>query len=120
MQTNAMVIEDDKDLSYIFSHALKSARFATEAIMDGERALSRLGETVPSLVVLDLNLPIVSGVEILQHIRNDPRLSKTRVIIATANSHIADTLSGADFVLIKPISYQQLSKLAARLANQVQ
>ena len=112
----ALIIEDDKDLADIFTIALQSADFETETIEDGQKALERLAEVVPAVVVLDLNLPYVSGDEILRHIRADERLSETRVMLATANAPLADMLrQESDLVLLKPISPSQLRALAARL-----
>lgn len=111
----ALVIEDDAAHADLFCEALQEAGFEVEIIRDGKAALSRLALTTPTVVVLDINLPYISGVDILHHIRSDGRLVKTRVIIASANPQIAAALQDeADLVLIKPISYFQLCDLAAR------
>lgn len=112
----ALIIEDDADLANIFAEALQAAEFATEIIAAGDVALERLRVTVPVVVVLDLHLPKVSGMEILPQIRADERLAKTRVIVATADPVMGDSLTDiADIVLIKPISFGQLRDMAARL-----
>ena len=112
----ALIIEDDKNLADIFALSLQTADFETEIVEDGEAALTRLSEVVPAVVVLDLNLPHVSGDKILRQIRSDARLAKTRVMLATANAPLADTLrQESDLVLLKPISPGQLRDLAARL-----
>jgi two-component system response regulator AdeR len=109
------VVEDDPQLSRIFTITL-SEQFEVEAITDGAQALTRLSETVPHLVVLDINLPGASGAQILHTIRADPRHNSTRVILATADSIQADELEDrADIVLLKPISTMQLRDLASRL-----
>jgi CheY-like chemotaxis protein len=111
----AFIVEDDPQLSQIFLLTL-SESFEVEAITDGAQALARLSEVVPSLVVLDINLPGVSGAKILHFIRADSRFEKTRVILATADSRQADELQDkADIVLLKPISITQLRELANRL-----
>jgi DNA-binding response OmpR family regulator len=112
----ALIIEDDPDLSTIFAAALQAAEFETELIRDGRTALDRLAVVAPALVMLDLHLPQISGVDILMQIRAEERLEHTRVILSTANPLIADPLrSIADLVLIKPISFSQLRDLASRL-----
>ncbi|MBE7551529.1 MAG: response regulator transcription factor [Anaerolineales bacterium] len=112
----ALIIEDDPDLAFIFAEALKAAGFEIEIIQDGKLALSRLANTNPTVVVLDLQLPHASGEQILRQIRTDSRLMKTRVIIASANSLMAESLRAeADLTLIKPISFSQLRDLAIRL-----
>jgi len=71
---------------------------------------------VPDLVLLDINLPVVSGETILQAIRADTRLSATRVILTTGEAHRAKALQPrADLVLVKPVSANQLADLATRL-----
>ncbi len=111
----ALVIEDDPQLSQIFALTL-SDLFETEIIIDGSQALVRLFEIVPQLIILDINLPGVSGAKILSSIRNDARFLSTRVILATADSRQADELRDqADIVLLKPISTIQLRNFAERL-----
>jgi DNA-binding response OmpR family regulator len=112
----ALIVEDDEFLSEIFSKALQSAEFDTEIVRDGQVALTRLDETRPDVVVLDLHLPHVSGKDILRYIRSAPHLLKTRVMVATADPLTADYLrDDANLVLIKPISFRQMRDLALRL-----
>ncbi len=112
----AFVIEDDKNLSLAYSEAVEDAGFQSEIFRDGTSGLDNLKKTIPALVILDLNLPGVHGLEILKYIRGEARLAKSRVIITTADDRTAETLHGiADIVLVKPIGYGQLRDLAARL-----
>lgn len=112
------IIEDDNDLSVIFSEALQAAGFKTEIIQSGDQALARLAVTTPDVVVLDLHLPRIAGMDILHQIRADARLVKTRVIVATAHPRMAESLRDeADLVLLKPISFSQLRDLAAILGS---
>lgn len=114
----ALIIEDDPTLGEIFSITLESD-FQTETITDGQAAAARLADVIPALVILDLNLPSLPGSEILARIRSDERLSKTRVILATADDHKANLIyDQADMVLLKPISPIQLKELALRLSLQ--
>lgn len=112
----ALIIEDEADLSEIFSQALRAAGFATQVARDGRQALERLATLVPDVVVLDLHLPHVDGDDLLHQIRGDERLADTRVIIASADPLMAEVLDGlADLVLIKPVSFVQLRDLSQRL-----
>jgi DNA-binding response OmpR family regulator len=111
-----LIIEDDEDLATIFAEALQSAQLKTEIIVDGAAAAARLKEVVPVVVVLDLHLPQVSGEALLHQIRSTPALANTRVILATADPLLAESLTlEADLVLIKPVSFSQLRDFAARL-----
>jgi CheY-like chemotaxis protein len=119
MKPLALVIEDVSDQANLFSTALRLAGYKVELIRDGLIAQKRLNETVPDLVLLDLHIPRVTGDVLLQQIKNDPRLAETKVIIATGDAFLAETLEkDADLVLLKPIEVNQLRDLAMRLVTQ--
>lgn len=112
----AFIIEDNAMLSTLFEEALREAGYETETALDGQVAESRLKEFTPHLILLDLHLPYVSGAQILNQIRTEPRLDKTRIIIASADGAWSAHLDyEPDFLLNKPISYVQLRDLASRL-----
>lgn len=112
----ALIVEDDPSLAMIFARALEDAKFETEIFREGAKALNRLSEASPAVVVLDLHLPQISGQDVLKQIRASEHLSNTKVILATADPILAETLrQEADLVLIKPISFIQLRDLASRL-----
>jgi two-component system, OmpR family, alkaline phosphatase synthesis response regulator PhoP len=112
----ALVIEDDPDLSEIFSITLRSSGFETEVFQDGQAALNRLAGTPPAVILLDLHLPRVTGATILQNIRANERFAKTSVIVATADARQAAELQvQADLVLLKPVGVDQLRELAKRM-----
>jgi DNA-binding response OmpR family regulator len=116
LNTLAMVVEDDEKLAFIFTEALKQAGFSVHTVRDGMEAMRVIDSVLPILVVLDLHLPNVSGVTILEHIRKNPGMSESWVVISTADPAMAETLRDqADFILIKPISFIQLRDLARRL-----
>ncbi len=111
----AYIVEDYRDTVIIFQGALELAGYEVEAAYDGAVAQKRLTEIVPDLIVLDLHIPNVSGDIILQHIRADERLKKTRVFLATADANMAAQLrDDAELVLLKPIGFSQLKELAER------
>jgi two-component system cell cycle response regulator DivK len=112
----ALIIEDDLDLSTIFSEALTAAGFKTEILRDGKAAQARLNEVEPFIVILDMHLPYVSGLDLLAQIRRDERLEKVLVVICTADARMGEAvIDDADFVLIKPITFTQLRDLTRRL-----
>ncbi len=112
----ALVIEDDPDLAMIYALAVERAGFEVQKALDGNLARQLLHDCLPKLVVLDLHLVGVSGIELLHEIRRTPELQETTVVIATADPLLANLYQdAADFVLIKPISYSQLNQLAVRL-----
>jgi CheY-like chemotaxis protein len=114
----ALIIEDESDLAEIYSKALQREGFETETIANGRKAIERLSKVSPNVIILDLHLPQISGVTILQHIRSDERLKKTPVIVTTADERQAEELEQeADLVLLKPVSLNQLCELASRMAT---
>ncbi len=111
----ALIIEDDFEIGNILSLALEND-FEIEIIQDGNQALARLAEVIPALIMLDLHLPTVSGLDIFAQIRSDTRLKTVKVIVCTADAIQAEALRNqADLVLEKPISPSQVRNLASRL-----
>jgi chemosensory pili system protein ChpA (sensor histidine kinase/response regulator) len=114
----SLIVEDDVELADIFNIILTNAGLKTEVVRDGQLALERLAELVPDIVLLDVNLPHVSGLEILTHIKADPRLTHTKVVIVTANPHaVSQVEDEADLVLIKPVSFKQTLDLFGRMVQ---
>ena len=112
----AFIVEDDEKLATIFSRALREAGFLVRNEVDGLQAIDSLADIAPAVVVLDLHLPGATGDKVLTRIRSDERLKKTTVILATADSVMADSLrEQSDYVLLKPISFSQLRDLTTRL-----
>lgn len=112
----ALVIEDDPDLSEIFTKALQTAGFEAEAIRDGAVAQKRLNETTPLVIVLDLHLPNVDGATLLEQIHSSDRLDNANIIITTADNVLAEMYRDrATIVMVKPISFSQLRDISARL-----
>lgn len=111
------VVEDDPKLNKIITFTLQ-ANFEIETCTDGGAAMERLKQITPDIVILDLNLPGISGREILEYIRMDARLARTRVILTTADERQAETLTNdADIVLLKPVSPTQLREMALRMST---
>jgi diguanylate cyclase len=113
----ALIIEDDRDIAALFRHALDLAGFQTEIVFHGYTAIKRLSNSQPDIALLDLNLPGVSGNQILEMIRKEGRLNHTKVIVITGHAHIASSLSvEPDLVLFKPVSIEQLTTLVGRIS----
>lgn len=120
----ALIVEDNVELGTIYAAALEAADFEIEHVVDGRQALQRLDELTPTLIVLDMNLPYVSGHYIYKKVRADQRFARTPIIIATANALIADALGGEidamDKLMIKPVSPSQLRITAINIVQQAQ
>lgn len=117
----AVVVEDDLFLSEIYADTLRGIGIAVENDYDGESAMRRLKTARPDLILLDLNLPKISGIEIFHELRKQPETAEIWVLIVTANPTQAAELGEAEInsqnllVLTKPLSVEQLEQLARRL-----
>lgn len=112
----ALIVEDDRDIVALFRHVLDVAGYHTEIVLDGKDAMERLEAFTPNIVLLDLQLPRLSGVDILKNMRDSERLKSVPVVVITAYAPIADTLPvEPDLLLLKPVDINQLSNLVQRL-----
>ena len=104
-----LVIEDEKDIARFIELELAAEGYATEVAFDGVTGLSKFREVNPDLVILDLMLPVLDGLEVARRVR---KTSNTPIIILTAKDGIQDKVEGldcgADDYLIKPFSIEEL------------
>ena len=114
----ALIVEDDPELSLLFSDILADRQWQTEIEHDGGRVLDHIQKLQPDIVLLDLHLPHVMGLEILRKLRADEQTRHLRVMAITANPNLArEAQALADLVLLKPVSYDQLLMMVERLVN---
>ncbi len=105
-------VEDDTAIRDIEVYALESTGFEAKGFADGTSFWESLKEERPELVVLDVMLPGIDGVELLKRIRADSRLSELPVIMATAKGTEYDKIKtldlGADDYIVKPFGVMEL------------
>ena len=109
-----LVVEDEQDIAALIKHALERAGDAQVDIAgSGDTALRAVADTAPDLVILDINLPVVSGAEVCRVIRARPESATTPIIMLTARTSEADRVAwldlGADDYVTKPFSLRELS-----------
>lgn len=115
-QKLALIVEDIKDLQAVFGEALQAAGVRSRAVGTVAAALEALTQVTPDVVLLDLRLPDGLGEQVLEVIREDPRLANVYVVVVTAYPDKATELDDRpDFVLVKPVGFKQLRDLTARL-----
>ncbi|MDH4400411.1 MAG: response regulator transcription factor [Burkholderiaceae bacterium] len=109
-----LVIEDDATLGRALQEFLTDQGYATDWLADGKRALAALANHSYDLLVLDLNLPLIDGLQVLISLRGEG--SEIPVLVLTARDGLADRVAGldagADDYLTKPF---ELAELAARV-----
>ena len=112
----ALLIEDDRDVATLFRHVLNLAGYESESILDGKEAMDRLASIRPDIVLLDLQLPSMSGVEILKRMRADERMKTIPVVVVTAYAYYANSLPvKPDLFLLKPVDIHDLTNLIQKL-----
>jgi len=115
-KSKALLIEDDRDIAALFRHVLDIAGFHTEIVMDGKDAITSLSTVQPDIVLLDLQLPNLSGVDILKRMRENETLKHIPVVVVTAFAYLADSLPvEPELVLTKPVDINALSSLVKRI-----
>lgn len=105
-------VEDDASIRDIEVYALQSTGFEARGFEDGKSFWEAIAEEQPELVVLDIMLPGMDGMEILRRMKDDPRLCDIPVIMATARGEEYDKIQGldlgADYYLAKPFGVMEL------------
>lgn len=112
MAATVLVVDDEKDLVELVTYHLEKEGLRCLEARDGERALQLARERLPDLVVLDLMLPGMDGLEICRKLRKDPKTSAMAIIMLTAKAEEVDRVvgleMGADDYLVKPFSPREL------------
>lgn len=106
------VVEDDNSILKLIDYSLKSKGFETVCFENGREFFTMISKKVPDLVLLDIMLPDVDGIEILKRIKQNPATSDIWVMMITAKSSEYDVISaldlGADDYIKKPFSVMEL------------
>src|SRR5579864_6009289 len=112
MPTRILVVEDDQDIAQLVARYLEKAGFASEVASSGRDALTAIAARAPDLIVLDLMLPQVGGLEVCRAVRGREATSAIPIIILTARAEESDRIVGlelgADDYLAKPFSPNEL------------
>ena len=107
-----LIIEDDRDIVELVRYNLANEGFQVNAALDGASGLSSLKKTPPDLLLLDLMLPKISGLEICREVRKDESLNRLPILMLTARGDEADRVvgleMGADDYVTKPFSFREL------------
>jgi two-component system alkaline phosphatase synthesis response regulator PhoP len=116
-RTHVLVVDDEQDIAGLIKHGLeKGGDIEVEIVGTGDGALKAVNERTPDLIVLDLNLPVLSGLEVCRILRSRPNTAPVPIIMLTARTSESDRVTGldvgADDYITKPFS---LRELAARV-----
>ncbi|NCO66966.1 MAG: DNA-binding response regulator [Nitrospirae bacterium CG_4_10_14_0_8_um_filter_41_23] len=107
-----LVVDDEADLVKLVSYNLKKEGFIVDSASDGENALTKIRKGKYDLLILDLMLPGIQGIELCRILRNDPKQSSLPIIMLTARGEEVDRIlgleMGADDYMTKPFSPREL------------
>jgi len=107
-----LVVDDESDVTDLVAYHLKSKGFQVQAINDPNGSIGAARTFVPDLVILDVMMPDLNGIQICRMLRADPKLKKVPVIFLTAKAEENDRIQGlelgADDYICKPFSTKEL------------
>ena len=115
-----LVVDDEADLVELVAHHLRKEHCEVMAAADGEAALEAARRRVPDLVILDLMLPGIDGLEVCRRLKSDPRTEHVPIVMLTAKTEETDAViglaQGADDYVRKPFGVRELvARVMARL-----
>src|SRR5438132_5477318 len=122
-RTRILVVDDEPDILELVQYNLSKAQYDVVGVESGEEALAQVRTTPPDLIVLDLMLPGVDGLEVCRALKRDARTAVIPIVILTARGEEADIVAGlelgADDYLTKPFSPRVLlARIKAVLRRQ--
>ena len=111
-QAKILLVDDEPDLVSTVQYRLKFFHFDVVTAANGKEGLEKAADDKPDLILLDTNMPIMNGHEMLEHLRNSPELKDTPVIMLTALAEPQDiakasSYSIADYIT-KPFDFNDL------------
>jgi CheY-like chemotaxis protein len=117
-RATVMVVEDDHDIRDSLSIALTDAGYDVVDASNGKVALDRLAATRPGVILLDLMMPVLNGLEFLVEFRKNPQWTQIPVIVASANRGYDAADLGTFAVLRKPLDLDSLLDWVSRALGQ--
>jgi DNA-binding response OmpR family regulator len=116
-KTRVLIVEDEQDIAGLIKHTLeRGGDTRADVVGSGDAALKAVLEQPPDLIILDLNLPVIGGLEVCRILRARPATARVPIIMLTAKTSESDRVNGldvgADDYVTKPFS---LRELAARV-----
>ena len=118
-----LVVEDENDIRELIRYNLTQEGFAVEEASDGAEALDRIGRRAPDLLLLDLMLPRISGLELCRQLRSRAETARLPIIVVTAKGAEVDRVvgleMGADDYVVKPFSPREVVARVKALLRRV-
>ncbi|MBC7680300.1 MAG: response regulator transcription factor [Pseudorhodobacter sp.] len=118
--TRVLVVEDDPSVRGLLQTLLSAEGYDVTTAADGLAGLVKAASVHPALMLLDLMMPDLGGVRVLEEVREDPELSKTPVIVVTGKIDAVPgmrALLGEDRVFVKPFAVAELLTKVAEITG---
>jgi two-component system phosphate regulon response regulator PhoB len=117
-EKTVLIVEDEADAAELFAEMMRVSGFRVRKTTSSTPALSMMTEERPDIVLLDIMMPEVSGLDILRRMRQDPALANIPVVVVSAKSMPADIRNGmeagASTYLTKPVGFLELKEAVER------
>ena len=117
-QKTVLIIEDEEDAAELFAEMMRVSGFRVLKTSSSAPALSMMAAEIPDVVILDIMMPEISGLDILHQMRQDPALVNIPVVVVSAKSMPADIKNGmeagASTYLTKPVGFLDLKEAVER------
>jgi two-component system, OmpR family, phosphate regulon response regulator PhoB len=112
MKETILIVEDDKDMSRLVEYNLDKNQYHPICVNDGEQALKTARATPPALIILDIMLPKMNGLEVCRALKRDSKTAAIPILMLTAKAEEVDKVvgleMGADDYVTKPFSPREL------------
>jgi len=113
MKEQILIVEDEEDIIEFITYNLSKEGYRVQGVTSGEKSLEFVRSNSPDLILLDLMLPGVDGLDVCKTLKNDPNTAHIPIIMLTAKGEEADIVTGlemgADDYIVKPFSLRVLS-----------
>ena len=112
-----LIAEDNPDLRAIFSVVFERSHFDVRVAIDGREAIAALEDALPDVLLLDVNMPHISGIDVMTYVRRTTAGKRVKIIVVTGNYLIEQNaeVQLADLFLVKPVDVSTLAVFARRL-----
>jgi CheY-like chemotaxis protein len=113
--SRVLVVDDEPDLRFMLRRVFERAGHEVSEAGDGAAALTSVEQARPDLVVTDMTMPVMGGVELIRRLRAEPATAAVPILAVSGDSHLA---VGADAVLAKPYAWKELLAVAEGLLKE--
>lgn len=118
-----MIVDDCQITRKLLGHYLKSRGYSVIFAENGLDALEKLGTDKVNLIMTDLNMPYMDGIELLIAVKSDPNMSDIPILMVTTENDSADKeralLSGADGYIVKPVTGEAIAENIKIILKQI-